>query len=186
MKFNKSWLEKKWVAYSVATCSAVVLYLVLSHINLLFTGIHAVYSFISPVFAGLIIAYILNPVVKFFQKTLFHKVGSKKLGRNLSVMVTSLIVVVLIAILMVELIPQFVNSIIGLFSNLGGYATSLQNFLKTLNQTAASKDMDISGITSFGDKLLNMLTSSIPNNMNNIINTSFRHNSCNKHLGFDE
>jgi predicted PurR-regulated permease PerM len=173
MKFNKSWLEKKWVAYSVATCSAVVLYLVLSHINLLFTGIHAVYSFISPVFAGLIIAYILNPVVKFFQKTLFHKVGSKKLGRNLSVMVTSLIVVVLIAILMVELIPQFVNSIIGLFSNLGGYATSLQNFLKTLNQTAASKDMDISGITSFGDKLLNMLTSSIPNNMNNIINTSF-------------
>lgn len=173
MKFNKSWLDKKWVAYSVATCSAVVLYLLLSHINLLFTGLHAIYSFISPVFTGLIIAYILNPVVKFFQKTLFRRIRSEKMGRNLSVLVTSLLVVILVVILMVALIPQFVNSIVGLFSNLGGYATSLQNFLKTLNQTAASKDMDISGITGFGDKLLKMLTSSIPNNMDSIINTSF-------------
>ena len=173
MKFNKDWLEKKWVAYTVATCSAVVLYLLLSHINLLFQGIAAINNFVLPVVVGLIIAYVLNPMMKFFQRTLFKRLKSEKAARGFSVLVTTLIVVFLIVILMVALIPQLVNSIITLVSNFGTYASSLQSFLQSLDKTAASKDVDISGITNMGDNLLNTITSNMPDNIDSIVNTSY-------------
>ena len=173
MKFNKNWLEKKWVAYTIATCAAVVLYLLLSHLNLLFQGLAAIYGFIFPVVVGLIIAYVLNPMVKFFQRTLFKNTKSSKISRSVSVLITTLIVIILIVILMVALIPQLVNSVIGLFSNLDTYASSLQTFLQSLNKTAASKDVDISSITEMGDNLLSTLTSSMPDNLNSIVNTSY-------------
>ena len=78
MKFDKNWLDKKWVAYTIATCSAVVVYLLLSHINLLFVGIATLYNFISPVFMGLVVAYVMNPLAKFFKRTLFKKMKSLK------------------------------------------------------------------------------------------------------------
>lgn len=173
MKFNKNWFEKKWVAYTVATCSAVLLYLFLSHINLLFKGLGIFYDYISPVVVGLIISYILNPMVKFFERTIFKKLKSVRLARNLSVMVTMLVVIILFVILMVALIPQLVKSVIGFFGNLDTYAQTIQTLLKSLNKTAASRNFDISNITGYGDKLLNMLTDSIPSNMGSILNTSY-------------
>lgn len=173
MKFNKSWLDKKWVAYTVAACAAVVVYLGLSHINLLFQGLGVAYSFISPVILGLIIAYILNPMVKFFQKNVFQKVKSPRLGKNFSVLLTTLVVILLFVILLVSLIPQLVNSVITLFGNLNTYAATIQTFLQSLNKSAAKRDLDISSFIEFGDNMLQTITSSIPSNMNNIINTSY-------------
>ena len=73
MKMNKNWLDQKWGAYTVATCSAVVLYLVLSHLNLFARGIHAIYGFVSPVFIGVVIAYVFDPLVVFIHKLFLLK-----------------------------------------------------------------------------------------------------------------
>lgn len=173
MKFDKNWLEKRWVAYTLATCSAVVLYLLLSHVYMLFTILGKLYNFISPVFIGLIIAYIINPVVMFFKNKVFKKIKARKLANNLSVFITAVLVIFIFVIMMVKLIPQLVKSVITLAGNLGGYAKSLQFFLEKLNMAAAEKNIDISGITDLGDKLIAAVTSAIPANINGIINTSF-------------
>ena len=39
MKFNKDLLEKRWAAYTLAACSAVVLYFLLSNVSDIFKGI---------------------------------------------------------------------------------------------------------------------------------------------------
>lgn len=173
MKFDKNWLDKKWVAYTIATCSAVVVYLLLSHINLLFVGIATLYNFISPVFMGLVVAYVMNPLAKFFKRTLFKKMKSLKLAHNLSVMVTTLVVIFLVVIISVAVIPQLVKSTMTLFNNLDSYATSLEKLLNSADKTAANNDLDISDVTNFGNKILNAITASIPDNMSNIINTSY-------------
>ena len=35
MKFNKDWTKKRWVGYTIAACSAVVLYFLLSHLHII-------------------------------------------------------------------------------------------------------------------------------------------------------
>ena len=70
MKFDKNRLNQPWAAYTFAACCAVLLYLFLSHINLLGIGLAKLYSFIRPVFIGLVIAYILNPLAMVIRRGL--------------------------------------------------------------------------------------------------------------------
>lgn len=171
MKMNKDWMEKRWGAYTVATCSAVVLYLVLSHLNLFAKGIGAVYGFISPVFIGIVIAYVVDPLVVFIQVHLFKKMKSERIARNLSVLISVLFLIVLFVVLLAGLIPQIANSIVVLYNNVDTYAASLQTLLKTLGN--GGHLIDLSSITDFFDNMINNLLKSIPNNMDEIINTSF-------------
>ena len=67
MKFNKDLLEKKWVAYTMATCSAVILFFLLSNIADILRGFKTVYGVLSPLITGLVIAYIIDPCY-FFKK----------------------------------------------------------------------------------------------------------------------
>ena len=62
MKLNNKWFKKKWVSYTIATCSAVVLYMLLSNFSSIIDGINSFFSFLRPVILGVVIAYIFNPV----------------------------------------------------------------------------------------------------------------------------
>ena len=71
MKFNKDLLEKRWVAYTIAACSAVILYFLLSNLGDIFKGVRVIYKILSPLITGLIIAYIIDPFVTFLRETVF-------------------------------------------------------------------------------------------------------------------
>ena len=73
---------------------------------------------------------------------------------------------------MVALIPQIVVSIKTLFGNMDTYIRSLQHFLQTASMEAAKNNIDISGITGFGDDILNFVSKKIPENINGILDTS--------------
>ena len=77
MKFNKDLLEKRWVAYTIATCSAVVLFFLLSNLGDIFNGVKVVYKILSPLVTGLIIAYIIDPFVTFLKKTVFADIKNE-------------------------------------------------------------------------------------------------------------
>lgn len=172
MKFNKDLLKKKWVAYTLATCSAVVLYFLLSNVSDIFKGIGFVYRIISPLITGLIIAYIIDPFVTFLQNTVFSNVKSEHTKKKLSVTVALVGIAIFIILLMVALIPQIVVSIKTLFGNMDNYIRSLQGFLQTASIEAAERGIDISGITRFGDDILNVAGKKIPENFDGILTTS--------------
>lgn len=172
MKFNKDLLEKRWAAYTLATCSAVVLYFLLSNVSDIFKGIGFVYRIISPLITGLIIAYIIDPFVTFLQNTVFSNVKSEHTKKKLSVTVALVGIAIFIILLMVALIPQIVVSIKTLFGNMDNYIRSLQGFLKTASIEAAERGIDISGITRFGDDILNVAGKKIPENFDGILTTS--------------
>lgn len=172
MKFNKDLLEKRWAAYTLATCSALVLYFLLSNVSDIFKGIGFVYRIISPLITGLIIAYIIDPFVTFLQNTVFSNVKSEHTKKKLSVTVALVGIAIFIILLMVALIPQIVVSIKTLFGNMDNYIRSLQGFLQTASIEAAERGIDISGITRFGDDILNVAGKKIPENFDGILTTS--------------
>ena len=172
MKFNKDLLEKRWVAYTIATCSAVVLFFLLSNLGDIFNGVKVVYKILSPLVTGLIIAYIIDPFVTFLKKTVFADIKNENTKKKLSVTTALVGIAIIIILLMVALIPQIIVSIQTFVKNINTYVESLQHFLKTASVEAAKRNIDISGLIRFGDDTLSMIGRKIPENFNGILNTS--------------
>lgn len=172
MKFNKNWLKENWVAYSVALCLAILFFVLLTNVSSIWTGLGVFYGFVSPVVGGIIVAYLLNPILKFYERTIFSKVRARAIRRGLSLLLTVVSVIMVVAILLVALIPQIVNSIVALVENFDNYAMTLQTLLNNLNTAAEGAQIDISTIVNFGTNLLNSFTQNIPENLSNIVNTS--------------
>uniref|UniRef100_I5ATB9 Putative permease n=1 Tax=Eubacterium cellulosolvens (strain ATCC 43171 / JCM 9499 / 6) TaxID=633697 RepID=I5ATB9_EUBC6 len=172
MRFDKNLLKKRWVSYTVALCIAVILYLTLSNINIFFTGISAFLDFIYPVFLGLIIAYIMDPLVMLYQKNVFQRVSKNTIRRNLSVVAAVITVLAGIIFLMVALIPQIVNSISTFVGNIETYAKSLQKLLKDLENLSSSWKFDLSSVISQGEDMVEKLLADMPKNLNAILDTT--------------
>ena len=165
MKFNKNQLNTPWIAYTIATCSAVVLYIVLSHLDVIGRALRGLGTFVSPIVVAAIIAYILNPLVAVFETYVFKKIRSKRVRHDLSTAFALLSFFLVVIILLVSLIPQVINGIVTFVGNFEIYARSLQGFLKQLQTTASNMNIDISGfITSSGD-LLNTIRTLLPKNV---------------------
>ncbi|MCR5716381.1 MAG: AI-2E family transporter [Lachnospiraceae bacterium] len=172
MRFNKDWLEKRWVANSIALSIAVIVYLIFSHLNIFGGAIAEFFSYFSPVILALIIAYVLNPLVKLFQNSIFKKMKRRNLARNISILISVVLLLVFLTVLTVALVPQLAGSVATFFTNFNTYADSLQHYLANLDQTAAGANFDISTLTAYGDMLLEKISNWITENLDHIINTS--------------
>ncbi len=186
MKFNKNWFDKNWFPYTVATCSAVILFLALSHIDLFFYAIGVLFKYFTPVITGIIIAYILHPLVGFYENRVFSRLKNENLNRTLSVVLAIATVILVIILLMIALIPQIVDSIMTFASNLDGYAHSLESMLNSLSIEAGNFHLDISGITSKINTFLAQFSQRLPSLLESAITVSagIGRNVTNSILGF--
>ena len=126
----KRFAAKKWYPYTVALCIAVVLYVALTHIPAIRMGIHAFNNYFAPVIVGCIIAYLMNPLAKVFERTIFKNM--KKLKWAFSVGLTFIAIVIAIMVLILALIPQLVISISAFIDQLPGYQATLQEMMTKL------------------------------------------------------
>ena len=172
MKFNRDWLEKRWVAYTIATCSAVVLYMILSNLGNIFYGLKVIYRIVSPLVRGLITAYIISPLVSLIRNNLLKGIKKEHLKSKLAVAFALIIIVLVIALLMFALIPQLFFSVKTLINNMDTYISSLQLLLHNVSVAASERNIDISGITGIGDNILKTLSKIFPENMDRIVATS--------------
>ena len=167
MKFDKNSLDKPWVAYTVAACAAVLLYAVITHLYLVLRVLHAVGVLARPVFLGLILAYVLDPLARLIEKKLFPSLP-RKLQRTLSVFLTLACVILFLVILTLALAPQIRDSVTMFLSNLTIYIRSLQLMLRRLNQTALGWGLDLSSLINSSDSLLNQLGSDLPGSLRDL------------------
>ena len=172
MKFNKDHLDKPWVAYTVAACAAVGFYALLGNIGNIARGIGIFFGMVSPVITAIVMAYVLNPLVKWVRAKIFGKMQRPVLATNLSIAVSVIALILAFSLLMVALVPQIVVSVQGLVTNFDSYVASLQSLIDLASANAAQSDIDISGIADFGDKVLGMLQNFLSENMERIVNTT--------------
>ena len=131
-KFEKL-LSKPWAAYTFAACAAVVLFLMLNHFSAVKGAFAAVWSLISPVVTGVIVAYLFNPVASFFEKKLFKKLKKESTRHVLGVILTIVCVVLVLAVLLLALIPSLAQSISKLIKNWNVYTQKLDAVLGHLS-----------------------------------------------------
>ncbi len=169
MDNKKKWYEAKWVHYTIAACSAVLLFVILNNLGTEWAAVKKFIGFFSPVLFGAIIAYIVDPLAVFFEKRLFGKMKKEKLRRVLAVILAILIVVLFLVFILVLLIPQLVLSLSTFIKNFNGYMDKAVDLVQKLNVKLAAYKIDISGIETWAKKFLSGIGEKLPEYLTKIL-----------------
>ena len=173
MKFNNKWFKKRWVANTIALCSAVAFYMILKNLFNIFTGVGSFFSFLKPIIVAAVIAYIFNPVAKLFETKVLKKMKNRKTAWKLSVALALIVIILAVTLLFVALIPQLADSIMTLASNMGGYIDSAEELLGEF-QTGQQGffGLDLAALATFTEKALTTITGYISSSVPSLVSTS--------------
>lgn len=169
MRRIKEFFQKPWAGYTIATCSAVILYLLLTHLPVMFSGVKWFLSLISPVIIGAIVAYILNPLSNFFENKVLKKVKKQSVRHTLAVLIVVVIILVLLSLLLAALIPSLIASIKGIIANRNEYISKVGNFLSRFNNSAIN--LDVANITEKINSTIDTLLNKAYQNLSVILTT---------------
>ena len=106
--------------------ACIALYLTLNNLGYFLGKIGVFIGIVSPFAGGIVIAYVLDPMVKFFYTKLFKE---KKKTRGFAILLAYLVAILLLVLLAWLVIPQIVDSIAMLFTNFPSYIHSVQDML---------------------------------------------------------
>lgn len=137
MKIN--WNEKYTTisVYSfLVICSSIVFYLIASQLNIFTDKISEIIGILQPFIIGFVIAYILNFILKFFEEKVekierFNGI-SKKARRGICLFLTYITAFLIIYLFMNFVVPQVIESIVGLVNNIPMYLNNLTLLLENL------------------------------------------------------
>ena len=106
--------------------ACIAFYLLLNNLGYFLGRIGIFIKILSPFAGGIVIAYILDPMVKFFYTRLFKE---KKGTRGFAILLAYAVAILLLMLLGWLVVPQIVNSIGMLFTNFPSYIQGVQNML---------------------------------------------------------
>ena len=165
-------LEKPWAAYTAALCIAVVLYLGLSHFNFFLDAMRVLFNILSPIMIGIVLAYILNPLVKLFEERVFKKMRKTGPRHMLSVIISILIFVLLVGGLIVLLVPSIGSSISNIVSNFQNYRSTLERYLGNAERFLAQIGINSTRLSEQIENWFGNVTTFIVDHMGDIFNTT--------------
>lgn len=106
--------------------ACIAFYLILNNLGYFLGRIGIFINILSPFAGGIVIAYILDPMVKFFYTRLFKE---KKGTRGFAILLAYAVAILLLMLLGWLVVPQIVNSIVMLVTNFPGYIQGVQDML---------------------------------------------------------
>ena len=119
------------IAIVISLIAFVVLYAIVN-ISSISSVASGVISVLTPVILGFGLAYLLNPVLKFFERRVYKKIRSKGILRALSLISTYLVALLFLTAVIFLVIPQLVESIIMLVSSFDTYIDNTINLINGL------------------------------------------------------
>ena len=143
--------------------ACIAFYLIMNNLGYFFGRIGAFIGILSPFAGGIVIAYILDPMVKFFYTKLFKE---RKSTRGFAILMAYAVAVLLIVLLAWLVIPQIVNSVVMLFTNFPSYIQSVQDMLVMIQErfgvdlSSATKMLDDS--ETMVNEIYSMATAAMP------------------------
>ena len=127
------------IAFAVIAAAILLIFLFIRHDD--FSAVKGrVVKALAPATVGAVMAYLMNPLMSFIEirfKWLFYKRSKKisranKAARFLSIAITVIIVIFVIANLFNLLIPQLVSTITGIINDAGGQADRIEKWYRGL------------------------------------------------------
>ena len=95
---------------------------------------------LTPVIIGCVLAYLGNPILKFYEYVIFRKFGRGNLRRGLSLLCTCLTFIGIIALVLALIIPELVESITELVTN---YEYYLNNLLQVIQSVIDKLNLNV-------------------------------------------
>ncbi|MBE6849408.1 MAG: AI-2E family transporter [Ruminococcus sp.] len=129
--WQSSAVKSLWTFLTIA--AAILFYHIIQYIGQISTFIGSVLSALSPIFWGLIIAYLLDPVARFYERTVHgllaeHGITAEKnakLSRTISALLMLLSAVGFIGLLLWLILPQITTSLSGIVKEMPSQINAL-------------------------------------------------------------
>ena len=172
IKENKKLLLTLAVPLSVSLAIAVVLYIFLSNFSAVGSAISAFIGYFEAVIIGAVIAYLINPVAKFFDRTIFKKVGKEGLRWILAVVLAIITTVFFLVLLIGIMMPQLIGSILSFASNIDKYAASLLDIVKGLPLKEYGITVKLDSLPSIYENIMKSISGFLIENRFNIIHVA--------------
>ena len=102
--------------------------------------VKTVFKVLTPILYGVVIAYILNKIVKIFERRIFvfldKKEGKLKLKRSLSVICAYIVFIVVLALFVWLMVPQVVAGLNDLSRNISFYIDAVTGWITKIGETS--------------------------------------------------
>ncbi len=131
---QKKWIRRKpetMLDWILIACAAIAFYMVLLRGGYVMGMLTEAGRILSPFAGGVVIAYVINPMVEWQMKNLFR--GNKHL-HWLAMLIGYLVTLLLVGGLAYLIVTQVLTSIMTFASNLGGYTKNLEAMLLALTE----------------------------------------------------
>lgn len=134
---SKNFLQKKpdtMLDWMCLVFASIAFYLLLNNLGYFVGGISKFLDILSPFAGGVVIAYVLNPMVNFFEDKLLK---NKKKLRWVAILLAYAVAVLVLFLLAWMVIPQIVSSMVMLFNNFSTYTANAKDTLLYIQETYA-------------------------------------------------
>lgn len=160
-------------------CLSILFFFFLYRIDTILGAIGGIIKILMPIIYGLVIAYILNPIIKLLENKVFNKLLSKtnmsnekikKHSRNYSIATAAIIFLLVLYLLISYIIPEIIASIQILLGNVPNYISNIEEWLKgTLANNPDVSAQILNNYEDMSDYILTILNDSIMPSVNNLI-----------------
>ena len=140
-------LLKIMLAMVILAIAILIIYLLDKTSVLVILG--KIISILSPLFIGLLIAWLVEPAISYFVKN--------KVGRKLATVVVYLILIFIIILIAALIVPEFIAQVNELITRIPNFLKSINTFINDTFKSTA--DFDLSSVKE-----------SLINNINNFVN----------------
>ena len=119
----------------IVACSIIIFYLGISQLGAVLSKIHWCIGKLQPFIIGFSMAYLLNFILKFYEKKIFENSNIKKLKlkqktkRSFGILFTYATALVVVFLFIKFVLPQVVDSISGLINDIPSYINETNKFI---------------------------------------------------------
>ena len=117
---------------TVIFASCVIVVYTISNLPALSSWFDGLLSILAPVIGGLALAYLCNPILRFFENHPLRRIRSLYVKRTLSIFLTYLFFILIIAALGMLIVPQLIHSIKELFAKFDDYIANTVTYINQL------------------------------------------------------
>jgi len=139
MKFR--W-EKKYLYWGITAflviISSITFYLLANDMGMVYNAIRKITAIMMPFVVGLVIAYLLNPIMCFFENKCFKplfkkdKIKPDRASRILAIIVSVILLLGFITGLLFLVVPQLTKSVNAIIDNLENYFNNFETWITNL------------------------------------------------------
>jgi predicted PurR-regulated permease PerM len=171
MERIKKFFSKQFLEYTLAACIAVTLYVILEHFSVFSKGFEFIWSVLSPILIGIIVAYLFNPVAVFFETGVLKKMKNKNARHFWSVIMAAVCFILVVALLLVALVPSLAQSVSKLVSNWKNYTEKVEILIGKISDFAKSHNMniDLSNIENMVENSMDQILTTVKTNSKTIL-----------------